>query len=113
MPEGSSGAGGEDRSAAAAAAAKPLTGDAPAAAIMPPATHPQTGAQLASAPPPEQHMTVDAPLIFHGDDPSPDLRQIVMTLKLQNTSAGSAAADGVAAADQGKKKAACRADGAG
>ena len=30
-------------------------------------------------------MSVDAPLIFHGDDPAPDLRQNVMTLKLENT----------------------------
>lgn len=64
---------------------KPATSDAPAATMLPPATHPQTNQQLASAPPPEQHMTVDAPLIFHGDDPSPDLRQIVVSLKLENT----------------------------
>jgi hypothetical protein len=68
-----------------AAATKPTSGDVSAAATMPPAMHPQSGGQLASAPPPEQHMSVDAPLIFHGDDPSPDLREIVMTLKLQNT----------------------------
>jgi hypothetical protein len=73
------------RAAPPAPANKPATGEVPAAAMMPPATHPQTGEQLASAPPPEQHMSVDAPLIFHGDDPSPDLREIVMTLKLQNT----------------------------
>ena len=30
-------------------------------------------------------MTGDAPLIFHGDDLSPDLRPIVMQLKLENT----------------------------
>ena len=68
-----------------APAAKPTTGDAPAATMLPPATQPPTNQQLASAPPPEQHMTVDAPLIFHGDDPSPDLRPIIMTLKLENT----------------------------
>lgn len=66
-------------------AAKPAGADAPAAAMIPPATHPQTNQQLASAPPPEQHMTVDAPLIFHGDDPNPDLRQAVVKLKLENT----------------------------
>ncbi len=58
---------------------------APAAATLPPPSHPQTNQQLASAPPPEQHMTADAPFIFHGDDPSPDLRPIVLTLKLENT----------------------------
>ena len=30
-------------------------------------------------------MTADTPLIFHGDELSPDLRPIVMTLKLENT----------------------------
>ena len=37
-----------------ATAAKPTSGDVPAATMMPPATHPQSGEQLASAPPPEQ-----------------------------------------------------------
>ena len=57
----------------------------PAAAMIPPPAHPQANQQLASAPPPEQHMTADTPLIFHGDDVVPDLRPIVMTLKLENT----------------------------
>jgi hypothetical protein len=60
-------------------------GAQPAAATLPPPVHPQTDQQLASAPPPEQHMLADTPLIFHGDDLSPDLRPIVMTLKLENT----------------------------
>lgn len=34
---------------------------------------------------PEQHLAVDAPFIFHGDDPAPDLRQNVVKLKLENT----------------------------
>ncbi len=66
-------------------AAKPTTAVAPAATMLPPAPHPPSNQQLASAPPPEQHMTVDTPLIFHGDDPSPDLQPIIMTLKLENT----------------------------
>jgi hypothetical protein len=57
----------------------------PAAATLPPPVNSPTNQQLASAPPPEQHMTVDAPLIFHGDDPVPDMRQAVVNLKLENT----------------------------
>jgi hypothetical protein len=68
---------------APAASAQP--GAPSAAAMIPPPVHPQTNQPLASAPPPEQHMTGDAPLVFHGDDASPDLRPIIMTLKLENT----------------------------
>jgi hypothetical protein len=60
----------------------------PAAAMLPPPQQPLSpeAQQLASAPPPpEQHLAVDAPMIFHGDDPSPDLRQNVVMLRLENT----------------------------
>jgi hypothetical protein len=57
----------------------------PAATMLPTPTQPQTGQQLASAPPPEQHLAVDAPFIYHGDDPAPDLRPNVVMLKLENT----------------------------
>ena len=38
----------------------------------------------AAAAPPEQHLAVDAPFIFHGDDPAPDLRQNVVVLRLES-----------------------------
>jgi hypothetical protein len=60
----------------------------PAAAMLPPPTQPLSpqAQQLASVPPPpEQHLAVDAPFIFHGDDPAPDLRQNVVMLRLENT----------------------------
>lgn len=60
--------------------------EAPAAAMLPPATQPQPTQQLASgAPPAQQHLAVEAPFIFHGDDPAPDLRQNVVMLRLENT----------------------------
>ena len=60
----------------------------PAAAMLPPPQQPLSpqAQQLASAPPPpEQHLAVDAPMIFHGDSPAPDLRQNVVMLRLENT----------------------------
>lgn len=60
----------------------------PASAMLPGTTQPLSpqAQQLASAPPPpEQHLAVDAPFIFHGDDPAPDLRQNVVMLRLENT----------------------------
>ena len=62
--------------------------DPPAAAMLPPPQQPLSpqAQQLAAAPPPpEQHLAVDAPMIYHGDDPAPDLRQNVVTLRLENT----------------------------
>jgi len=56
-----------------------------AGAILPSSGQPDAAQTLASAPPPEQHMSVDAPFIFHGDDAAPDLRQNVVMLKLSNT----------------------------
>ncbi len=55
-----------------------------AAANLPPATQPaaQPVTTAASTAPPEQHLTVEAPFIFHGDDAMPDLRQNVVMLKL-------------------------------
>ncbi len=69
------------------AASQPAN-ELPAAAMLPPPTQPLSpqAQQLASAPPPpEQHLAVDAPFIFHGNDPSPDLRQNVVMLRLENT----------------------------
>jgi hypothetical protein len=69
----------------------PATGTtASAGAILPQpaqpsAAQPSAAQPMASAPPPEQHLSVDAPFIFHGDDASPDLRQNVVMLKLENT----------------------------
>jgi hypothetical protein len=54
-------------------------------AILPQSAQPAGAQTLASAPPPEQHLSVDAPFIFHGDDAAPDLRQNVVMLKLENT----------------------------
>jgi len=52
----------------------------------PPPTQPKP-AQTAPAPPPptpEQHMAVEAPFVFRGDDPTPDLTQNVAVLRLEN-----------------------------
>ncbi len=56
-----------------------------AGAILPQSSQARAAQTLAAAPPPEQHLTVDAPFIFHGDDSIPDLRQNVVMLKLENT----------------------------
>lgn len=56
-----------------------------AGAILPQPAQPSPEQPLASAPPPEQHVSVDAPFIFHGNDATPDLRQNVVMLKLENT----------------------------
>ena len=55
-----------------------------AGAILPQTAQPSATQPLASAPPPEQHLSVDAPFIFHGNDAAPDLRQNVVMLKLSN-----------------------------
>lgn len=54
-------------------------------AILPQTAQPGATEPLASAAPPEQHLSIDAPFIFHGNDPEPDLRQNVVMLKLSNT----------------------------
>jgi hypothetical protein len=56
-----------------------------AGAILPQTAQPTAAQTLAAAPPPEQHLSVDAPFIFHGNDEMPDLRQNVVMLKLDNT----------------------------
>jgi hypothetical protein len=59
--------------------------DVPLAALPSSSAQPAATGTAAAAPPPEQHLAVDAPFIFHGDDPAPDLRQNVVMLKLENT----------------------------
>ncbi len=55
------------------------------AAPPPPAPIPPKPAQPAPpAPSPEQHMAVEAPFVFRGDDPIPDLTENVAVLKLEN-----------------------------
>jgi len=51
----------------------------------PPPAQPKP-AQPVTPPPssPEQHMAVEAPFVFRGDDPTPDLTQNVAVLKLEN-----------------------------
>jgi hypothetical protein len=53
----------------------------------PPAASPQPAQPLAAAPLPsaEQHIAVEAPFIFRGNDPTPDLSQNIAFLKLENT----------------------------
>jgi hypothetical protein len=68
-----------------AKAAPPGVGAQPSAAASLPAASQgaaQPATTAAATPPAEQHLTVEAPFIFHGDDPSPDLRQNVVMLKL-------------------------------
>jgi hypothetical protein len=67
------------------APAASTVGDNSAGAILPQSAQPSAAQPTASAPPPEQHLAVDAPFIFHGNDPAPDLRQNVVMLKLENT----------------------------
>jgi hypothetical protein len=70
----------------ASAAAPPVTAASNSAGAILPQTAPLSATQpLASAAPPEQHLSVDAPFIFHGNDETPDLRQNVVMLKLSNT----------------------------
>ena len=56
-----------------------------AGAILPQRRSPAPRNRWRPAPPPEQHLSVDAPFIFHGNDAAPDLRQNVVMLKLENT----------------------------
>lgn len=59
-----------------------------AKAVPPPPPPPQPKpTQPVTAPPPpspEQHLAVEAPFVFRGDDPTPDLTQNVAVLKLEN-----------------------------
>ncbi|MGO9304624.1 MAG: hypothetical protein ACLP3R_13195 [Candidatus Korobacteraceae bacterium] len=58
---------------------------AKAAPAPPPAATPKPVPQPAPPPPsPEQHMAVEAPFIFRGSDPAPDLSANVAILKLEN-----------------------------
>lgn len=52
----------------------------------PPPVQPKPTQALAAPPPPspEQHMAVEAPFVFRGDDPTPDLTQNVAVLRLEN-----------------------------
>jgi hypothetical protein len=52
-----------------------------------PPTKPDAKAEskpLPVAPSPDEHITMEAPFIFHGDDPYPDLTANVATLKIEN-----------------------------
>jgi len=69
------------------AATKPA--ESPAAA--PPVIQPKSNTDLASAPPPslppaspERHLSVEAPFVFRGSDPLPDLAPNVAILRLEN-----------------------------
>jgi hypothetical protein len=44
----------------------------------------QPTAKPLPAPSPEEHIAVDAPLVFRANDPAPDLAETVFTLKLEN-----------------------------
>ena len=54
----------------------------------PPPLEPKPAETAAAAPPPppplEQHMSVEAPFVFRGSDPVPDLTQNVAVLRLEN-----------------------------
>jgi hypothetical protein len=52
----------------------------------PPAAQPKPAPPVTAPPPPspEEHMAVEAPFVFRGDDPTPDLTQNVAVLKLEN-----------------------------
>lgn len=62
---------------------------AKAAPPPPPPAQPKATEPLASAPPPppppEQHLAVEAPFIFRGSDPLPDLSPNIARLRLENT----------------------------
>lgn len=50
-----------------------------------PAPQPKPADTVPAAPaPPDQHLAVEAPFIFRGNDPTPDLRASVAVLKLEN-----------------------------
>ena len=61
------------------------TAQVPAAAMLPPSAQSQSGQQLASAPPPDQHLAVDAPFVYHANDPIPSLQPMVVHLRLENS----------------------------
>lgn len=52
--------------------------------ISPVQPKPAPAAPAAPPPSPEQHMAVEAPFVFRGDDPTPDLTPNVAVLKLEN-----------------------------
>ena len=56
------------------------------AKAAPPPPQPTPAQPLAAAPPPlpEQHMAVEAPFVFRGTDPTPDLSENVAVLRLEN-----------------------------
>ena len=54
----------------------------PPARVPPKPAEPSAAA--APPPPPEQHLAVEAPFIFRGDDPFPDFSQNVAMLRLEN-----------------------------
>ena len=63
----------------------PATQVAKAAPPPPPPAQPKPAQPMAATPPPpEQHIAVDAPFIFRGDDPIADLRPNVAILRLEN-----------------------------
>ena len=65
--------------------AQPVTTAASSPAAMPAeAVRPATAAPLESPPPPEQHLAVEAPFVFRGNDPLPDLAPNVAVLRLEN-----------------------------
>ena len=69
---------------AASGSAKPAS-EPPAAAMLPALAQPSSGQQLASAPPPDQHLSVDAPFIYHAGDPTPSPQPMVLHLRLENS----------------------------
>jgi hypothetical protein len=51
----------------------------------PPAVQPKPAEPMAAAPPPpEQHITMEVPFVFRGNDPTPDLTENIAVLKLEN-----------------------------
>lgn len=64
-------------------AANGATSGSPAAPA--PTIAPATNISAAAPAPPEQHLAMEAPFIYHGNDPVPDLSPNVAVLKLENT----------------------------
>jgi len=62
----------------------PPTQVAKAAPPPPPPALPKPTELAAAPPPPDQHLAVEAPFIFRGNDPTPDLRENVVVLRLEN-----------------------------
>jgi hypothetical protein len=67
------------------AEAKPVARAGPSSpSTFPPATTPLQTTGSGSTPAPTEHVAVEAPFIFHGDDPYPDLTGMVATLKVES-----------------------------